>query len=403
MSRVFLASMIAICLATGCRKDSAQQSSGSPSGSSAMAADAPPQQPSPSPAAPSPGGILATVNGQPILQSDLDIVVDRVIAQQTGGRQVPPQMIDQFRASIRPQVLETLIDNRLLDQQVTEAKITVTAEEAMAEAERGLAAQLTREGATREEFAERVQASGMGMTLDQALTQQANDPGFRQTIAYAELLEQKYPDLFAISPAQVQERYDRDRDSAFTKPEMVRASHILFSTQNVQTPQEQDAAKEKATAVLAEVQKPDADFAALAKQHSQCPSAASGGDLGFFPRQGVMVEPFAAAAFELQPGAFSSVVETPFGYHIIKVTERKPAHVVPLEEADAAIRDELRMEQLLEARQQHIAKLRQDAKITYTNGPPAPASPASPPAVTPAPAPRATTPPASAPSEVPTP
>lgn len=406
MCRLIPVCVLTMCLAIGCKQDAGEAKPDSLSNSVAMASDGAPPQPAPT--SPKPGGIVATVNGQPILQSQLDSVVDRVIAQQSGGRQVPPQILDQFRTQIGPQVLETLIDNLLLDQEVTEGNVTVTSEEAVAEAERNLTLQLAREGSTREELAERIRASGMGMTLEQALTQQATDPGFRQTIAYAELLEQKYPDQFVITPAQVQERYDRDLEKDFTKPETVRASHILFSTQNVQTPEEQDAAKAKAIAVLAEVRKPDADFAALAKQHSQCPSGPNGGDLGSFPRQGVMVEPFAAAAFEMQPGAVSDVVETPFGYHIIKVTERNPSRVVPLAEAEVMIRDDLRMERLLSAREQHVAKLRQGAKLNYTNGPPPaaalPAPPqASPAPVTPAPAPPATEPPATAPAESPAP
>jgi len=74
------------------------------------------------------------------------------------------------------------------------------------------------------------------------------------------------------------------------------------------------------------------DFAALAKQHSQDPgSAPNGGDLGFF-EQGRMVGPFNDAAFSLKPGATSGLVETPFGYHIIRVVEKQPGRTVPLDE-----------------------------------------------------------------------
>ena len=76
---------------------------------------------------------------------------------------------------------------------------------------------------------------------------------------------------------------------------------------------------------------------ALAKQHSQDPgSAANGGDLGFF-QQGQMVGPFNDTAFSLKPGAVSNVVETDFGYHIIKVIEKQPGRTVPLEEVEPKI------------------------------------------------------------------
>jgi parvulin-like peptidyl-prolyl isomerase len=79
------------------------------------------------------------------------------------------------------------------------------------------------------------------------------------------------------------------------------------------------------------------DFAALAKEHSQDPgSAVNGGDLGFF-QQGQMVGPFNDAAFSLAPGTISELVETNFGYHIIKVAEKQPGRVVPLEEVRAEV------------------------------------------------------------------
>lgn len=89
----------------------------------------------------------------------------------------------------------------------------------------------------------------------------------------------------------------------------VRASHILVSSQ------------EKAKSILEEIKK-GADFAKLAKKHSECPSSKKGGDLGFFSK-GRMVPEFEKAAFSLNPGEVSGPVKTEFGYHLIKVTGRK--------------------------------------------------------------------------------
>jgi peptidyl-prolyl cis-trans isomerase C len=92
-----------------------------------------------------------------------------------------------------------------------------------------------------------------------------------------------------------------------------------------------NAARSKAADILKDV-KTGKDFAALAKQHSQDPgSAQNGGDLGFF-QQGQMVGPFNDAAFTLAPGSVSDLVETEFGFHIIKVAEKQAARSVPLEE-----------------------------------------------------------------------
>jgi parvulin-like peptidyl-prolyl isomerase len=81
------------------------------------------------------------------------------------------------------------------------------------------------------------------------------------------------------------------------------------------------------------------DFADLARQHSDCTSKDKGGDLGFFSRHGQMVEAFASAAFKLERGGISPVVQTVFGYHVIKVTDIKPGKDVSLEEVRADVAD----------------------------------------------------------------
>jgi len=116
----------------------------------------------------------------------------------------------------------------------------------------------------------------------------------------------------------------------------VRASHIL-----IQVPKDADAAtKAKAKAKAQDVLKQaraGKDFAQLAKDNSQDPgSAPSGGDLGFFGR-GQMVPQFDAAAFTQKPGVVGDIVESDFGFHIIKVVEKLPASVVPFETAKPQI------------------------------------------------------------------
>ena len=78
-----------------------------------------------------------------------------------------------------------------------------------------------------------------------------------------------------------------------------------------------------------------------------------------------MLEPFAAAAFALKTGEISDIVETRFGYHIIKVTDKKAAVVVPLERASETIREHLRAEKIGGLKQRHVADLRKTAEITY--------------------------------------
>ena len=104
-------------------------------------------------------------------------------------------------------------------------------------------------------------------------------------------------------------------------PDMVRASHILLMYQGSMrssASRSKDDAKKQIDAIKAELDG-GADFAALARKHSDCPSKAQGGDLGEFGR-GMMVKEFETTAFALPVNETSGVIETPFGYHIIKRT-----------------------------------------------------------------------------------
>jgi len=123
-----------------------------------------------------------------------------------------------------------------------------------------------------------------------------------------------------VSEDEAKEFYQTNA-AKFQGDEQRRASHILFGFGVSSTPQAKQEARKKAEQVLAEVKKnPDA-FEELAKKHSQDPgSAARGGDLGVFGR-GAMVKPFEDAVFSMRPGAISDLVESEFGYHIIKLTE----------------------------------------------------------------------------------
>jgi len=149
-----------------------------------------------------------------------------------------------------------------------------------------------------------------------------------------------------VKDDDVAEYYALHKEDKFTEPEQVRARHILVKVTADADADAKAAARKKAEELLAKV-KAGADFAALAKESSQDPgSAAKGGDLGLFPR-GHMVPAFEEAAFALQAGGVSDVVETPFGFHVIKVEEHPPGGVKPLEAVRGEIVDTLKQERAL--------------------------------------------------------
>ena len=163
----------------------------------------------------------------------------------------------------------------------------------------------------------------------------------RATVEYVVLDLDSVQKQLDISDADLKASYDQNAARYSTRPQR-RASHILITAPSSAPAAERAQAREKAQQVLAEARQPGADFAALAKQYSQDPgSAVEGGDLGFFG-PGDMVKPFEDAAFALTPGAISDVVESDFGYHIIKLAEVKPAVVRSFEEARPEIERQLR-------------------------------------------------------------
>lgn len=152
-----------------------------------------------------------------------------------------------------------------------------------------------------------------------------------------------------ISDADVRSRYDAE--IAATPPENeIRARHILVETE------------EEARAVIAELDG-GADFAELAAERSTGPSGPNGGDLGYFTR-GRMVPPFEEAAFALEPGGFTAdPVETQFGWHVIKLEDRRPVQPPPFEQVEAQVRSVLLRERYFEL----LTTLRTEATVEITD------------------------------------
>lgn len=138
-----------------------------------------------------------------------------------------------------------------------------------------------------------------------------------------------------LSEDEIKSQYEYNLET-FKEPKRVKARHILFKVKEGASEEEEKGVREKAKAVLEELKK-GADFAELAKKHSEdLSNKAQGGDLGFFPA-GRMTKPFEDAAFSLKPGDLSDPVRTEFGYHLIKVEEVKEARTKGLDE----VRDQI--------------------------------------------------------------
>jgi peptidyl-prolyl cis-trans isomerase D len=170
----------------------------------------------------------------------------------------------------------------------------------------------------------------------------------KRKVKYAVLDVQAIRNRMQVSAQDVQ-RYYEDNEAQFSTPEQVRASHILLKTEG----KDDAAVKKQAEDLLAKV-KGGADFAKLATQYSEDDtSKVKGGDLDFFPK-GQMVPEFDTAAFALQPGQISDLVKSQFGYHIIKVTDKKPANKKTLDEVKPQIEDQLKSQRAQEEAQRTV-------------------------------------------------
>ena len=161
-----------------------------------------------------------------------------------------------------------------------------------------------------------------------------------------------------VTGQQIERSYN-DNVQQYSTPEQVRASHILIKTTG--KAEEDETAKKKAEDLLAQVKK-GADFAELAKKNSQDEgSAVKGGDLDFFGK-GAMVPEFDKVAFELPPGQISDLVKSQFGYHIIKVTDKRAATQKTLAEVRTQIEDQLKVQQAQEAAQKLSSEVATELK-----------------------------------------
>lgn len=253
--------------------------------------------------------IVAVVDKQIILQSELDAQLQLYAMQSKIDLSQPG-----LRDTLRNQMLDKMIEDKvLLVQAERDTSVSVTNKEV----EDALSAQIDKiksQFSTEDAFLQQLRAEGL--TLKELRTQYKDE--VRNQLLKEKFI-QKELEKVHVSSGEVMEFYQTTRDSLPQKPAGVRLAHILISTLPGKATRDsllQYAELIRKKALAGE------DFATLAKTYSQDPSSSDGGDLGWFAR-GSMVPEFENAAFALQPGQISEVVETQFGYHIIKCTGRK--------------------------------------------------------------------------------
>jgi peptidyl-prolyl cis-trans isomerase C len=331
----------------GCRKPPAAEGQATTatqgSGAPAAAGQAAPLQP-PAPAKPVPAqlpDVIARVNGEPLKKEDFDRMVKTIEAR--AGRPIPPERRDEILRG----ALDQLITYTLLSQESQKRGVKV--EPAEIDAKMG---QLKSQFPTQEAFDKALKERGM--TADSLRKDALVD------LSVSKLMDAEVATIPGPSDADAKDFYDKNQDK-FKEEEQVRASHILVKVDESADPATKQKARAKIDGVLKQV-KAGGDFAKLAQENSDDGSASQGGDLNYFGK-GQMVGPFDKVAFELKPGQISDVVQTQFGYHIIKVVDKKTGRTVPFEEAQAKIKDYLTGQKKQQHADTFIESLKKKSKI----------------------------------------
>jgi peptidyl-prolyl cis-trans isomerase C len=294
------------------------------------------------PAGGSGSDVAAKVNGVPITTLELNRSFQAHV-------QIPYSAVqeDPRAKAVLRQLLDTLIDRELLLQRAKSLKMAVPAQQVDTQMQ-----QLQQRFPSQEAFEQAVTAQNLTMDM---VKKDVESQLLRQQLVQKEIL-----DKVKVSAGDVQAFYNQNKDK-YVEEEQVRARHILIRVPSEATPADEAKLKGKADDALKRVKQGE-DFAALAAELSDDGSKQSGGDLGFFPR-GRMVAAFEEVAFTLQPGQTSDVLRTQFGYHIIKVEERKSGRALAFDEAKSQAKDDLTKQQTYERYQQYMAGLRSKAKV----------------------------------------
>ena len=297
-------------------------------------------------------GVIAKGKGVTVTQDQLD---DAFIAYKASLAARNQNIPESMRAEVEAKLLDKLIVTQIMMQRATpedKEKGSASAEKISTDAEKRFSSpelfkqQLLASGLTYKEFKEKL--------LEQAICEQ--------------VLEREVKPTINITDADVKKYYD-ENPTRFEQPEMVRASHILISTVNPNTRKplpadEKQLREKKINDLRARVMKGE-DFAKLAKEYSDdLPSKEKGGEYTF--ARGQMVKPFELAAFNLKTNEVSQIVESPFGYHIIKLHEKIPPKKLEFSAVSKDIREGLIQKELQAKMPEYFEKLKKEAGVELT-------------------------------------
>lgn len=296
-----------------------------------------------------PEAAVVKINDKVINEKEVAAETSKRLAAQ--AQQMPPGMEinDWMRNQIRKSVVDMMVEQALVEQKLAEKKIKIEDEKVMKEIEEIAANQNLKMEDVPAEIAR------FGMTMDDLKSQ------VRMRMQIETLIDNEMKDK-DVKEDEIKTFYE-ENPQYFERPEQVRAAHVLIMTQG-KSDDEKAAAQTKIQEVLQKA-KAGADFAALAKEYSEDPGSKDNGGEYTFPR-GQMVPEFEQAAFSLEDGQVSDVVETQYGYHVIKKFEHIEAKKQTLDEVKDQIKDHLTRQKRSQFWENYVEKMREDATIEFS-------------------------------------
>lgn len=292
-----------------------------------------------------PKGVVAMVNGRPITTERLEREITRIaLSYAEKGTEIGSDIINQMKG----EVLEELIDKEVLFQEAQRLGLVVSESEVQE--------QIMAMRTAFDSDAEFEAALARQMYTEKILFQE-----LQEAFTVERLLDERVRQKVVITPEDARNYYEKN-PSMFVTPLVVRASHILIGVEEGASPDTRSAAREKLASILEQI-KNGADFEQMAIEHSTDPSAERGGDLGYFER-GQMVREFEEIAFNMQPGKVSGIVETRFGFHIIKVTDRREPEKLTYEDVESDLIEFMREKKARFDVMAYVELMRSEADIT---------------------------------------
>ena len=289
-------------------------------------------------------GKVAVVNGSVISRMTFDREMSGIRQRFSSmGKPVSPAQLPE----LEKRVLDNLINIELLYQQSQKAGTKVDEAEVNNQFET-----LKKRFPTEAEFNNAIKKMKQ--------TETTMKSQIRKGIAIQRFLDKKTLGKVEVTEEEIRAYYD-SHTNLFKKPEQVRASHILIKVEPGANEKVKAKARKKIEKIRQRLLKGE-EFGALAKEFSQCPSSAKGGDLNYFGRR-QMAKPFEEAAFALKVGDLSDVVETRFGYHLIKLTDKRAASTYGYKDMRDRIRKNLMREKIRIEVSNYIQELKKSAAI----------------------------------------